>query len=57
MGTFEKTASLEKKFSVAHSLLVKKPANFGAAPYRDLSLLIASRNELLHFKAHCTTEF
>src|SRR5438270_401317 len=43
-------ASLEEKFSVAHSLLTGKPADFGAIPYQDLSLLIALRNELLHCK-------
>ena len=55
--TFERTASLEKKFSVAHSLLVGKPANIGAAPYQDLGLLLAVRNELLHFKPTAPLSF
>ncbi|MCU1270325.1 MAG: hypothetical protein JWN74_1619 [Acidobacteriaceae bacterium] len=57
MGTFEKMASLEKKLSVAHSLLAGKPANFGAAPYQNLSLLVAVRNELLHFKPTAPLSF
>jgi hypothetical protein len=43
-------ASLEDKYSVAHSLLVGKPADFASQPYQDMRLLIALRNELVHFK-------
>lgn len=43
-------ASLEDKYSVAHSLLVGKPADFSSQPYQDMRLLIALRNELVHFK-------
>ena len=49
--------SLEDKLSVAHSMFVGKPADFGTAPYQDLKLLIALRNELIHFKPNAPVSY
>src|SRR5258705_7971218 len=50
MGDLEQTQSITLKFSVSHLILTGKPADFGAPPYQDLTLLVSLRNELVHFK-------
>src|SRR4051812_15451205 len=58
MSVLEKRRdSLEDKFSIAHSMFVGKPADFGSAPYQDLKLLVALRNELLHFKPNAPVSY
>jgi hypothetical protein len=44
-------AQIQAKFQFAHIVLTGKTYDKGAAPYQDFSLLIETRNELVHFKS------